>query len=164
PSPPRGCLDGPEGDARPTRSRFRVPLRDLETGELARELLLGDRLAPPPAREFGVRLVQGASADFAIRRQETVLRHPGPEVVFVGAVLARRTGHGFGLRQPATLPVKATAHGPGEDAGALGRQLLLEVRILLLCGDGHGPRNELDAAPRRVVVRPDRGPLVGGKN
>src|SRR5829696_5862946 len=151
----------PAPHMRPSRAAA-VP-REAAFGEAAAEpslrlwLLAG---VPAPALVGGVEIlgvIPMVSAYIAAVGDEA------GELVHLRAVLSGGLAHLLGGPQAFALPLEATSHHPGEDAGQLPAELLGQLAVSLLRRDGHRPGDEPDPTPDRVVGPADLGLVVGGE-
>src|SRR5690606_20192912 len=141
------------GDA--SAARFKAPIAQgraelpLRHDALAASLL--------PALEA---VVEGAGALPLIGAQNAAFLEPQAEGVLLRKVLGRRRHNSLGRRQALLLPLEAAFHRPGQEPVELAEEIVLEPLVLLLAGDRHVERNEVEPAPNRVVHRLEARPVV----
>src|SRR4029434_5997589 len=96
-----------------------------------------DRLLAGLMRPGDVGLVEGASRRASLRGDGAAIADEAAQHVHMAAVGVCRGPDVFRWVQPDPLPLRAALDGPREDPGALLEELVGELGVALLGGNGH---------------------------
>src|SRR5262249_48361752 len=124
------------------------------------ETLWGHELIAGPLL---VSVEEGRRPCLGFRVQVTSVGEEPGEAVLLRLVVGGRLGDFLRLPQAVFLPLKTPFYTPGHNSRPFSPELVRQLFVFLLLGDGDGEGHELDAPPNREVSAADGRLVVGGE-